>query len=303
MNLRFLETFIWVAKLRSFSLAATKLNTTQANVSARISSLERDLGVRLFERNGREVSLTAQGKYALDSADELVRVATEFQKKVSGQEAIRGNVRIGITDTIALSILPLLIERLRTSYPNVTVELTADTSLNLSKKLLDNQIEMGFLMGPVLGCGIVNKELINLASVWVASPDFELPEGQIDVAALTKFPILSFPSDSKPYESMRGYFRRDIFKGIAISTSNSVTTILSLVTNGMGIAALPAVLVQEQLAAKKLRSIDVVQHFPPLLFHVSYFDAPELMLPPIIANMACEVAAKYCKGQNSHYAW
>jgi DNA-binding transcriptional LysR family regulator len=303
VNLRFLETFIWVAKLRSFSLTATKLNTTQANVSARISSLERDLGVRLLDRNGREVSLTAQGKYALDSAEELVRVATEFKQNISRQESIRGNIRIGITDTIALSILPSIIDCLHTCYPTVTVELTADTSLNLSKKLLGNQIEVAFMMGPVIGSNIINKELITLACVWVASPSLSLPEGPIDVLSLANYPILSFPPDSIPYEYMRSYFRRDIFKKIAISTSNSVTTILSLAAHSMGIAALPAVLVQKELAAGNLRRINVTQHFPPLLFHTTYIDAPDSMLPPIVANIACDVAAKYCKDQRSEYAW
>lgn len=61
MNLRFLETFVWVARLKSFRLTAEKLFTTQASVSSRIAALEADLGVKLLLRDSRGVSLTPEG--------------------------------------------------------------------------------------------------------------------------------------------------------------------------------------------------------------------------------------------------
>src|SRR4051794_36876028 len=82
LNLRFLETFVWVAKLKSFSLAAEKLHTTQAAVSHRIASLERELGVRLLERNVRDVSLTPHGVDAFVRAERLVQLAAEFKHRL-----------------------------------------------------------------------------------------------------------------------------------------------------------------------------------------------------------------------------
>ena len=73
LNLKFLETFVWVARLRNFSLAAEKLCTTQAAVSNRIATLERELGVRLFERDLRTVSLTPHGQRALPQAEAIMR--------------------------------------------------------------------------------------------------------------------------------------------------------------------------------------------------------------------------------------
>ena len=62
MNLRFLETFLWVARLNSFSATADRLHTTQAAVSNRIAALERELGIRLFDRDLRSVRLTPEGR-------------------------------------------------------------------------------------------------------------------------------------------------------------------------------------------------------------------------------------------------
>ena len=71
MNLRFVETFLWVARLGSFSAAAERLHTTQAAISNRIATLERDLGIRLFERDVRCVRLTSLGQLAVPKAEEL----------------------------------------------------------------------------------------------------------------------------------------------------------------------------------------------------------------------------------------
>ena len=89
MNLRFVETFLWVARLGSFNAAAERLNTTQAAVSNRIATLERDLGVRLFERDVRSVRLSAIGQRAVSKAEELVRVANAFRETVGDPISLR----------------------------------------------------------------------------------------------------------------------------------------------------------------------------------------------------------------------
>lgn len=72
MNLKFLETFVWVAKLKSFRLTAEKLFTTQASISSRIAVLESELGVKLFLRDSRGVSLTPEGLKVLDYAEQMM---------------------------------------------------------------------------------------------------------------------------------------------------------------------------------------------------------------------------------------
>ncbi|RYF34017.1 MAG: LysR family transcriptional regulator, partial [Comamonadaceae bacterium] len=74
MNVRFLEAFVWVARLGSFKGAAEKLHTTQAGISSRISTLEEQFGVRLFEREHRVVTLTYQGSQLLPYAERMVEL-------------------------------------------------------------------------------------------------------------------------------------------------------------------------------------------------------------------------------------
>lgn len=90
MNTRFLETFLWAARLSSFSAAAERLHTTQASVSNRIAALERELGVVLFTRDVRCVNLTPAGRLALQHAEKIVNLTGEFRQIVSNREALRG---------------------------------------------------------------------------------------------------------------------------------------------------------------------------------------------------------------------
>lgn len=303
MNLRFLETFIWVARLKSFSLTAERLHTTQAAISARIASLEQELGVRLFDREGREVKLTPQGLAALDKAETIVRLADEFKDQVGDRETLRGTVRIGVIDTISHTWLVRLIERAHDSYPNVNVVLRADTSLNIADALLRHELDLCLLMGPVIGQNMVNIDLCTYSCVWLASPALPFPDRRLTVEDLARYPIVSFPASSKPHESMTRLLGKPEEGGVVFYTSNSLATIIRMVKDGLGVAALPGVLVQQDLAREELRTLDVLQSFPPLPFHASYQETPNSLLAGAIALMARDVADEFCASVDPTLAW
>ena len=99
MNLKFLETFIWVARLRSFSLAADKLHSTQAAISSRISVLEQDLGARLFIRDPRGVVLTREGERVMQYAERMTQTMTQLRASLKDEKSAFGTIRIGAMDS------------------------------------------------------------------------------------------------------------------------------------------------------------------------------------------------------------
>jgi len=90
MNIRFLEAFVWVARLGSFKAAADKLDTTQAATSARIATLEDQFGVRLFERDKRHVALTNTGAELVKHAEEILAVLARMLDAVAERASHRG---------------------------------------------------------------------------------------------------------------------------------------------------------------------------------------------------------------------
>jgi len=295
LNLKFLETFVWVARLRSFSLAAEKLCTTQAAVSNRIATLERDLGVRLFERDLRIVSLTPHGQRALPQAEAIVRMVGEFERAIGDANNLRGTVMIGAIDSIVYAWLPRLIERVKEAYPNVTIDLTVDTSINLARQIQDGQIDLGLIMGPVVAPHIRNIELCSFDCLWIAAPALALKSGRLRIADLSDYPIFAYSKGSQPHQAvLRAIEAANVDPGaVRVFNSNSLATITRLIRDGVGVAVLPQVVVQEYLEKGELRILDVDARLPPLHFHVAFADNPGNALPALIADMAVEVAAAF----------
>lgn len=293
MNLKFLETFVWVARLRNFSLAAEKLCTTQAAVSNRIATLERELGVRLFERDLRTVSLTAHGQRALPQAEAIMRQVAELERSIADTGQMRGTVMIGAIDSIVYAWLPRLIERVKQSYPNVAIDLNVDTSLNLARQIQEGQIDLGLIMGPVVAPHIRNIELCVFDCLWIGSSRLPLPQGRLAIADLSDYPIFAYSKGSQPHHSV---LRAIEVAGldpdtVRVFNSNSLATITRLVRDGVGVAVLPQVVVQEFLDNGEMRVLDVDAQLPALHFHAVYNDDPGNTLPALIADMAAEIAA------------
>ncbi len=293
LNLKFLETFVWVARLRNFSLAAEKLCTTQAAVSNRIATLERELGVRLFERDLRTVSLTPHGQRALPQAEAIMRQVAELERSVADAGQMRGTVRIGAIDSIVYAWLPRLIERVKVSYPNVAIDLNVDTSLNLARQIQDGQVDLGLIMGPVVAPHIRNIELCVFDCLWIAAPGLALKPGRLAIADLVDYPIFAYSKGSQPHHSvLRAIEVADVdAEAVRVFNSNSLATITRLIRDGVGVAVLPQVVVQEFLDNGDLQVLEVDAKLPALHFHAVYNDNPGNALPALIAGMAAEIAA------------
>ncbi|PKA44139.1 LysR family transcriptional regulator [Rhizobium sullae] len=290
MNLRFVETFLWIVRLGSFSAAAEKLNTTQASISNRIATLERELGVQLFDRDMRTVKLTPVGQQAVSKAEEIVRAVGEFRETIADPTSLKGSVSIGTIDSIVHSFLPRLVERVQERYPGIAIDLNVDTSLNMAREIIERKIDLALIMGPALDHGLVNINLGTYGCVWVASPKYGLACKKLTLADLVSYPLLAFSKGSVPHHGLLQQFREAGLEVPAISNSNSLATIMRLAKDGLGVAPLPRVILGEYIDAGALEILDVTPAFRPLTFHAVYADHPDSLLPSIIAQMAAEVS-------------
>jgi DNA-binding transcriptional LysR family regulator len=126
MNIRFLETAIWLAELRNFRVTADRMNMTPAAISNRITAMEQELGFRLFDRDARDVRLTVEGAAFVDGAREIVARYNELVGTMTPRDSLEGTVRIGLLPSMALTLLPMIIDMLRRRFPRIRVSLTTD---------------------------------------------------------------------------------------------------------------------------------------------------------------------------------
>src|SRR5271155_368466 len=199
-DFRSIETFLWVVKLGSFRGAAQRLNTTQPAISQRIAQLEREMGVKLLNRDHRVASPTPSGRQMMVYAEKLIGLRSEMMAEIGDRSAMRGVLRLGVAETIVHTWLPQLIKSVNTTYPNLSLEIEVDITPNLRARLLAQEIELAFLVGPLAASTIRNRTLCHYPIGLLASPSLGLGRQMLSVHELAKFPIITFPRKTQPYE-------------------------------------------------------------------------------------------------------
>ena len=283
-----LETFVWVAKLGSFSRTAERLNTTQPNISVRVADLENALGVVLFERNAGSVTLTPTGN-ALLSYAERVLVATEAFTAKSGLAADQlGIIRLGVTEMIVQTWLRPFLAALKADLPNVVVELTVDLSVNLQAELLARSLDIAFLNGPILDYTIDNMALGTFPMVWVATPEMAAPlKTSHDLSQQT---ILTHARNTRSFVEISSHFRERVDGTVRIVPSSNLMACLLMAIEGLGITCLPYPIVQDSLTSGILMAIDYPWTPTPLAFTASYPYSPKSQIIHTVAQLAQSIA-------------
>jgi DNA-binding transcriptional LysR family regulator len=289
MKIRTLETFVWIARLGSFRAAASRVYASQPTVSARISGLEDQLGVELFNRSARKVTLTAKGREFLVFAEKMLSLHGEMMQAVAQPSSIQGTVRLAVSETIAHTWLPQLIERVSEAYPAVNLELDVDISVNLAEKLVNHDIDIAFLMGGVNQPGIINRNLCHYSLIWVASPKLNIPDKPMSLAELSTWPIVTYPRNSAPYIAIRSLVD-PMNHSTRIHASSSLSTIIRMTVDGLGVSALPWEILQDELSTGTLRRLVVNAELPDLVFSAAYRATAGGNVVQAIAELALSIA-------------
>jgi DNA-binding transcriptional LysR family regulator len=269
MNLRFLETFVWVARLKSFRLTAQKLFTTQASVSSRIAALEADLGVKLLLRDSRGVSLTPEGSKVLEHAERMLETAKALKQSLDSDRAKVGRIRLGVMDTVIHTWMSALVAELTERYRQVEIELVADTALNLREQLhkgfLDVIVQTDLLREP----SIRSLDLARYPMGWVVAAGSHLHRDYASLAELGRERIITF-KNSRPHQEVLALLQGAGVQTPRLNCVNSVAAITRLLRDGFGIGALPPALVEAELNQGDLVLLAGLQPPPSLELVVAW---------------------------------
>jgi DNA-binding transcriptional LysR family regulator len=289
-DFRSIETFLWVVKLGSFRGAAQRLNTTQPAISQRIAQLEREMGVKLLNRDHRVASPTPSGRQMMVYAEKLIGLRSEMMAEVGDRSAMRGVLRLGVAETIVHTWLPRLVKSVNEVYPNLSLEIEVDITPNLSARLLAQEIELAFLVGPLSAAGVHNCVLGDYDVGFLASPTLGLGKGKVGRHELARFPMITFPRKTRPYEAVRAVFDRPDLPPIRLHASASLATVIHMAIEGLGIAVIPAAIVENELAHGRLQLLDTDFKLPPLTFTASWLASPDAVAIERVANLARQIA-------------
>jgi DNA-binding transcriptional LysR family regulator len=294
LDLKGLDTFVWLARLRSFRTTAAHLNTTQPAVSARIAQLEQSLGVILFHRTSRHVSLTPRGLELLSHAERMLAEREEILRNFADQETIRGTVRLGVSETIVHVWLTAFVAELHRRYPRVTLDIEVDTSSQLRDRLVAAELDVAFLLGPVDEPRIGNRALCSYPLGWVCGAPIELPDASpVPLAELTRWPIITYARKTQPYVAIEDMLLRHNIRDARIFANSSLATILRLVRGGLGIGYVPPMFLAAELSSGAMRLVRAAQPLASLDYTVSWVRYPEGRIADVIAQLASLTAASH----------
>lgn len=150
MDLRVLNYFLTVAKEGNITRAADILHITQPTLSRQLKDLETELGVTLFYRGNRQISLTDAGQLFQQRAVELVTLLDKTRRDLADQQdLVGGTVSIGCVESSVSRFLPQLLSTFAGEHPMVQYDLYSANGDDIKEKLDRGEIDLGFLVEPV----------------------------------------------------------------------------------------------------------------------------------------------------------
>jgi DNA-binding transcriptional LysR family regulator len=290
IDFKTLETFIWVANLRSFRRAAEKLNTTQPAVSTRIAQLESFLGLRLLERDRRSVAPTPNGQEFLVHAERLLRLRGEMIEAVGDRSTVRGIVRLGVSESIVHTWLPTLMKRVNEAYPHLELEIEVDVSPKLLDSLVARDLDLAFLVGPVGNPNVHSRPLCSFPLAFVACDTIPIPRTPMTLERIAERPLITFARNTRPHKALRELLAE---KGLraTIHASASLEAVVRMALDGIGIAVIPPAIIEKKVEAReKLRLLHTTIRLPDLDYVVGWPAAPENFAAQKVADIALQVA-------------
>lgn len=262
MNNKQLQYAIELSKVLNFSLAAAKLGISQPALSKQISSLEKELGIKLFNRCENPITLSAAGEHFFQEAKQLLfREEQLYRSMEDYKSGKRGNLTIGISPFRSLYLLPDLCKKVKEKYPDVKIILQEDSSDQLRKKSAEGKYDFAIVNLPVdeslLDVIPIEPDKLVLAVPKKLLPLIDTPKKEsLDLISFKDCKNLPFIVVGKNQE-MRLLFDKicitsDIKPKITMEVIG-LTTAWSMASVGIGATLLPLQFVSQMDTAHSIR--------------------------------------------------
>ena len=150
MEIRVLRYFLTVVREESITKAADVLHITQPTLSRQLSQMEEEVGVKLFNRGSRRITLTNEGILLRRRAEEILQLVDKTEKElIEQEEQVEGKISIGCGEIAAVQVLPNLIKTFREKYPQVTFDIFTATADLVKEQMDKGLLDIGLLLEPV----------------------------------------------------------------------------------------------------------------------------------------------------------
>ncbi|MGK9165631.1 LysR family transcriptional regulator [Inquilinus limosus] len=251
MNDRDLKVFEAVARTGGIGRAAAELNTVQSAVTARLRQLEEELGVTLFDRHSRGVTLTAAGQRLRPFAARITDLMRQARQAAQDDGRPRGPLSIGSMETTAGLRLPDVLTAYTQVYPDVDLSLTTGTTPWLTQAVLERRLDGAFVAGPVDHPELAAETIFAEEMAIATAPTIG---GLGDLQGLADLKIITFRSDCAYRQRLETILSAQGIAKVKVIEIGTLDGIIGCVAAGMGISLLPKGVLLHALRDRRVRT-------------------------------------------------
>jgi DNA-binding transcriptional LysR family regulator len=272
-----MKVFQTVAARLSFTQAARELFISQPAVTRHIGEMEKAVGRPLFDRNGKAISLTSEGKQLLDFAERILGLYGELNEAVGRfHDTVAGDLRIGASTTAAQYVLPRILALFRQAYPQVGMTLLNDNSRAIENLAIAGKIDLGIIEGkagnPLLHYQPFVEDEIVLAA---RTGNRLLKKDSIEAAMITTLPLAVREAGSGTREivektlATKGIQPAGLRIEMALGSSESLKSYLlhSETFAFLSVHAILDEMVEHKLRIVEIKDLDIIRHFYFVTLH------------------------------------
>ncbi len=261
MNTEELKTFIFLSKVKNFTLAAEQLFIAQSTVTNRIGELEKEVGKKLFTRGSKTVKLTEAGEIFLQYAERILELQSTSIEEMNALSSHQRKFSIGAINASYEMYVKQLVDAVLQNNTQTSVKITLGHSLDLIQQLQDNMLDMVFSAIPLkrvgFRCEIYDVDRVTLVCKKGCN---EYPDG-VTKAQLAKLPLLLCDFTlSEAGVFIRGLFPKNHIFRLDVDNSSKL---LFYLKNGLGYAFLPYKIVKDELENDILEEVRLKDFIAP----------------------------------------
>jgi len=280
---KILRVFLLAAEKRNFAAVARELDMTPAAITRSVAALEEDLGIQLFVRTTRQVSLTTEGAiFAAQIQPAIQALETARKDIMDANKADQGRLRISAPTWFGKAVLPPVLSSFHKLYPKINLEISlADGFVSI----LDQDFDLAIRISSVpTDKFTIWRKVCLIHRVLVAAPESKFVRMD-HPSELTPDECLAYSAESRREMWMLfdGSARMEISAGRAFSANNG-DVLADMAVEGAGVALLPRFHVAEHLKAGRL--VRVLQRWSPPDLWLTLYYPPYQALPPRIATFS-----------------
>ncbi len=237
MNIEYLKYFAELAKTQHYGQAAKALNISQPGLSHAIKTLEEEYGVPLFQKEGRNVSLSHYGKALMTEVEEILDAYLRMEERAAGFRTEEKTVRIGTVYPLAPGMIPRMLRQFGATFPFIIYNRMTP---EIEEGLLDGSYDIGFCSDLLKSEGLEYYP-IRESYIAVAVPKGHPLEGRetITLKEAANYPQVMFSKTSGFRGLQEQSFAEEGIEVRPVCSAEEIEVIIGLVENGFGISVLP----------------------------------------------------------------